>query len=179
MRGLIGYFFLGLIVTLIIGLGFVFQSNRQEAAVLSETIENISPTLTPTSTPSPSPSPTPTQTPTLIPTPTITPTPSPVPPPPVSQQEIQGFIERFAGQYGVDPNVLRHIAVCESGLNPNASSLNYGGLYQFSPGAWGRYRIQLGEDANADLRYNAEESVQTAAYVLQLNQGYIWPSCLP
>jgi len=100
-------------------------------------------------------------------------------PPRVSPEEIHAFIERFAAQYGVDPNVLRHIAVCESGFNPLASKFSYAGLYQFGPNTWKNYRLMMGEDPNVDLRYDAEESTQTAAYVLSINQGYIWPSCLP
>ena len=36
----------------------------------------------------------------------------------------------------------------------------------------------MGEDKNNDLRFNAEEAVQTAAYVLSINQAYIWPNCV-
>jgi soluble lytic murein transglycosylase-like protein len=79
----------------------------------------------------------------------------------------------------VDPNVLRHIAVCESGFNPLASNLAYAGLYQFSPNTWQNYRGNMGEETNTDLRFNAEEAVQTAAFVLSINQAYIWPSCVP
>ncbi|MEJ2441741.1 MAG: transglycosylase SLT domain-containing protein, partial [Patescibacteria group bacterium] len=101
------------------------------------------------------------------------------PQPVFSAEEIHGFIERFAGQYGVDPNVLRHLAVCESGFNPLAVKLNYVGLFQFSPNTWIKYRQLMGEDIDISLRANAEEAVQTAAYVLSLGQTYIWPNCAP
>jgi len=37
----------------------------------------------------------------------------------------------------------------------------------------------MGEETDANLRFNAEEAVQTAAYVLKENKAYIWPNCLP
>jgi hypothetical protein len=130
-----------------------------------------------TSTPVPTPSPTPK--PTKTPSPTPVPTETPIPQPLFSPEEIHGFIERFSGQYGVDPNVLRHLAVCESGFNPLAEKLNYAGLFQFSPNTWIKYRELMGEDADIDLRLNAEEAVQTAAYALSLNNDSIWPNCAP
>jgi Soluble lytic murein transglycosylase and related regulatory proteins (some contain LysM/invasin domains) len=93
--------------------------------------------------------------------------------------EINDFIDRFAGQYGVDPNVLRRVATCESGFNPMATNGTYAGLYQFSASTWASYRNQIGENSSADLRYDAEESVQTAAYVISVGKGFIWPNCMP
>lgn len=136
-------------------------------------------TLTVTLTPTPTPTPTETPVPTLTPEPTLIPTPTAVPQPLFTPEQIHGFMERFAGQYGVDVNVLRHIAVCESGFNPLTITLNYAGLYQFSPNTWKNYRQEMGEDSNPDLRVNAEEAVQTAAFVLSTNRAYIWPNCVP
>lgn len=141
-----------------------------------------SPSRRPTSSltePKASPSRRPTSTP--LPTSTPTPTPSPTTPlpPPATSEQINAFIERFASQYGVDANVLRHIGVCESGLNTLAVNGPYAGIYQFSSSAWINNRKLMGEDTSPDLRYNAEESVQTAAYVLSVGKGYLWPNCLP
>ena len=129
-----------------------------------------SPTLIPTLTPTPEPS----YTPTPQPTPTVKPSVKKY-----SSMEIQAFKERFTSQYGVDINVLRHIAVCESGFNPLAVNGVYAGLFQFSSGTWKRYRQEIGENKSSDLRLDAEEAVQTAAYVLSKNQAYIWPNCTP
>jgi hypothetical protein len=96
-----------------------------------------------------------------------------------SSQEINGFIDLFAGQYGVNSNVLRHIAICESGFNPIATNGPYVGLYQFSAGTWNTYREKLGGNKNPDLRINAEEAVQTAAYIVSIGKSSIWPNCLP
>jgi len=171
----------------------VFVNSRPQV-LQAEIIENPTdtPTPIPTSTSTPTPSPTSTPRPTLSEpdaspsrrptstlTPTFTPTPTTPPPPPATSEQIQGFIERFAGQYGVDANVLRYIGVCESGLNPLAVNGPYAGIYQFSSSAWINNRKLLGEDTNPDLRFNAEESVQTAAYLLSVGKGYLWPNCLP
>lgn len=180
MKDLWKYFFLGMILSLSFAAGWAIRREHQKPKVLSEKIEEIVKlTLTPSPSPSPSPTPVLTPTPSPIPTPTFTPTPTPIPLPTYSSEEIHGFIERFAGQYAVNPNVLRHIAVCESGFNPEAQSLSYAGLYQFGPRSWSRYRVRMGEDASTDLRFNAEEAVQTAAYVLSVNEAYIWPNCAP
>ena len=139
------------------------------------------PTLTPTSFPTATPTATstPTPTPTMKPTPTPTPTPAVVPQRNFSQEEIHGFIERFAAQYSVDPNVLRHIAVCESGFNASAVNGPYVGLYQFGITSWRSNRTQMGEDADPNLRFNAEEAIQTAAFIVSKGMGNLWPNCFP
>jgi hypothetical protein len=147
---------------------------------------------TPTPTPTESPTPTPTETPTPLasPKPTAkagTPIPTPTPigsPKPVAQaavppSEINALIDRFSAQYGVDPNVMRHIAICESGFNPLAKRGAYVGLYQFGPITWQNLRKEIGEDINLNLRYSAEESAQTAAYALSQGKRGIWPNCNP
>ena len=120
-----------------------------------------------------------TSTPTTVPTNTPTPTPTHIPQPVVSSEEIHKLMERFAGQYGVDVNVLRHIATCESGFNPSAVNSGYVGLYQFNKTAWINNRRLMGEDQNPDLRFNAEESVQTAAYLISNGKRSLWPNCYP
>jgi hypothetical protein len=148
-------------------------------AVLSESTDVVveDPTPTPTLTPIPTSTPTPTASPT--PKPKNTPTPSPVPQPKISQAEIHALMERFAGQYAVDVNILRHIAVCESGFDPGAVNGPYAGLYQFNSTTWKKNRILMGEDTNPDLRFNAEESIQTTAYLISQGKRYLWPNCYP
>lgn len=125
---------------------------------------------------------------TSIPSPILTETPSPIPsatpkPTPAKTlaptQQINEFIDRFAGQYGVDPNVIRHIALCESGFNPGAINYVYKGLFQFGSSTWQNIRRKMGEDISADLRVNAEEAVQTAAYAISHGNISIWPHCNP
>lgn len=151
--------------------------DRTKGDVLSEKLASPIPSLIPTPTALPTPTSTPTPTPT--PKPKLTPTPTPLPQPTFTSQEINGFIERFAAQYGVSPHVLRHIALCESGFNPQARKLNYAGLYQFTANTWKKYRQLMGEEINPDLRFNGEEAVQTAAYILSIDKAFVWPSCNP
>jgi soluble lytic murein transglycosylase-like protein len=136
-----------------------------------------SPTVTATPTDTPTPTPTPTSDPTSTPSPK--PKPTIVLPPPTSSQEVNGFIERFAVQYGVSPHVLRHLAICESGFKSNAKNGPYIGLYQFGPITWKNNRVKMGEDPNLGLRYNAEEAVQTAAYLISIGRIKAWPNCQP
>lgn len=164
------YFILGMAITAVPLSVLATINSKPQTEVLSQAIEVMpKPTPTPSPTPRPTPSPTPIPTSTPTPAPLVTFTP----------EQIHGFIERFAAQYGVNPNVLRHIAVCESGFNPLAYNVGYAGLYQFGPTTWAKFRRQIGEDANLDLRFNAEEAVQTAAYALSVERGGIWPNCLP
>ncbi len=160
---------------------FYFFGNSSKTLVLGGhevSIPTSVPTGTPTLEPTPSPTPEPTETP--IPTPTKSPTPTPIPQPTYSSQQINEFIDRFAAQYNVDPHLLRHIAVCESDFKPDAIYLNkYVGLYQFDAGTWRNVRVKMGEDPDINLRANAEEAVQTAAYNLHINNAGVWPNCIP
>jgi soluble lytic murein transglycosylase-like protein len=119
--------------------------------------------------------------PTITPTPkpTLIPSPTSVPQPKVNSQQIYEFTNRFGGQYGVDPNVLRHVALCESGFRPDAKNNIYAGLYQFDSRTWKTYREKMGEDTDPDLRFNGEEAVQTAAYAISLGKLHLWPNCKP
>lgn len=107
---------------------------------------------------------------TPLPTPTFS---------PASSQEINGFIDRFGSQYAVDQNVLRHIAICESGFNSSAINYIYVGLFQFDSTTWKNIRIEMGEDPAVNLRFSAKDSVQTAAYALSKGKGGLWPNCYP
>lgn len=154
----------------------VMRNEKSEERVLSEvTVSTPEPlpveTSTPTAVISPTPNPTP------KPTPVKTPT--PIPQPKFTSEQINEFIGRFSSQYGIDPNVLRYIALCESGFNPNAYNAGYAGLYQFGVATWKNMRGSFGEEINPDLRYNAEEAVQTAAYAISIGRKGIWPNCYP
>lgn len=153
------------------------KSDLQVLSFMTSASSTPAPTLTPT--PTITPTPTPTFTPTPSPSPTIIPIPTLAPQPKFSQEEIHGFIEIFAGQYGVDPNVLRHIATCESGFNASAVNGPYVGLFQFGSSSWINNRKLMGEDSDLDLRFNAEESVQTASFIVSKGIKNIWPNCYP
>ena len=175
MKTLILYFLLLVLIAEAITLVLINRQKSQEKILAVATI--ASPTPIPTDTPLPTESPTPTPTPKPKPTPAKTPT--PIPQPKYTSQQIYEFIDRFAAQYGVSPDVLRHIALCESGFNPAAHNLSYAGLFQFGPSTWQNIRKSFGEDTALDLRYNAEEAVQTAAYAISIGKKGIWPNCYP
>lgn len=131
--------------------------------------------------PTPSPSPSPTLTPTSSPKPTSTNTPTPTPTPPtapVTHEQLDSWFTKYANHYSVDRSKLWNIAVCETGLRPNAVNLIYGGLFQFSPNTWESNRKLMGMDTNADLRFNPEEAIRTGAFVLSTRRSGAWPSCV-
>jgi hypothetical protein len=151
----------------------LFLMNRKVSTSTSTPTVSSSPTETPTATPTP--------TSTIKPTPKPTPvkTPTPIPQPTFSSQQIYELINRFSGQYGVSPDVMRYIAICESGFNPTAKNSIYAGLYQFGATTWKNLRVEIGEDTDPALRLNAEEAVQTAAYAVSKGKTGLWPNCYP
>lgn len=114
------------------------------------------------------PIPTPTKRPT--PTPTITPTRIPV-------GALEDFFAKYSKEQSVDRELLKRIAVCESGLNPNAIYGNYGGLFQFSENSWMTARRMMNLDTNPSLRFNPEEAIKTAAFKLAIGGRAAWPNC--
>lgn len=132
-------------------------------------------TPNPTPTPSPSNTPTPTLTP-IPPTPTETPTLTTVPiiNAPAGLEEL---FTKYSSEYSVDKELLKRIAHCESGLNPGAATSLYGGLYQFSESLWVSTRTLMGQSSDPSLRFSAEESIRTAAFMISQNHLGIWPNC--
>jgi hypothetical protein len=125
-------------------------------------------------TPTPTPTPTATPTPTPKPTPTSTPTATPFI---MSDSQLDGWFTQYANHYSVDRSLLRQIAACETSFRPNATNWIYGGMYQFSPNTWSANRKTMGSDPNPDLRFNPEESIRTAAFVLSTRGPSAWPNC--
>lgn len=91
--------------------------------------------------------------------------------------EIDSIIDRYSQEYGVDKGLLVKIAKCESGFNSNAVNGPYAGMYQFIEGTWVSNRRAMELDANPSLRYNAEESIRTAAFKIARDGGGAWPVC--
>lgn len=129
-------------------------------------------TLTPTPTITPDPKPRPTFEPTL--TPANTPTPAPVI---VAPADLENLFVKYSSEYSIDKNLLVKIANCESGLNPNATNRDYAGLYQFAEPLWTRTRQLTGQNTDSNLRFNAEESIRTAAFMISQGHLNIWPTC--
>ncbi len=117
--------------------------------------------------------PTPTAVP--LPLPTAIPAPQPVVAAPV---DLDGLFSKYASEYGVDTDVLKRIAKCESGFNPTSNNAGmYLGMFQFAHGTWVANRNRMGVDPNPDLRMNAEEAIRTAAFVISRGGRGAWPNC--
>ena len=148
--------------------------NKQVLSLVSPVVASSEFVATSSATITASPS----ATPKPISEPNFTPKPTPKPTAAASH-DVNGFIDRFSAQYGVDPNVVRRVALCESGFNSNATNNVYVGLFQFDSRTWINIRKEMGENIDPDLRFSAEESVQTAAYSFSKGKGGLWPNCFP
>lgn len=125
------------------------------------------------STPTPTDTPSPTATP-ISPTPTQTPTPTPII---IASASLDELFAKYSSEYGVDKELMKRIAYCESGLNPAAATNLYAGLYQFSESLWISTRTLMGQNNDPNLRFNAEESIRTAAFMISQGHLNIWPNC--
>lgn len=120
---------------------------------------------------------------TLTSTPTSNPTASPTPSVAakllVAPAYLEPLFNQYAAQYNVDGQLLRKIANCESHYNTGVVGGGglYGGMFQFGVESWQSMRNKMGLDPNPDLRFGANESIQTAAYALSLGKASMWPSC--
>ena len=121
-------------------------------------------------------------TPTLTPIPTSTPTPTPIPLSPQpknrpSPDDLAPLFEQWGRAYGADPQLLQRIAYCESHFNPGAVNGPYGGMFQFHPQTWKSERGKWGWDSDSSLRFDANESIKTAAAKIGSGGIGAWPVC--
>jgi len=119
---------------------------------------------------------------TLTPTPTVIPTPTAVPSPTstpaiILPEDLDKLFTKYSDEYSVDKELLKRIANCESSLNPNASTSRYAGLFQFAEPIWIQTRTLMGQSPDVNLRFNAEESIRTAAFMISQGHLGIWPNC--
>lgn len=124
-------------------------------------------------------------------TPTATPTASPTPkkvestaaPKPTPTKElfenVSGLLDKYSSLYSLDVNVVRHLALCESGLSSNATNGRYVGLFQYDSQTWKKIRSEMGLDTDPNLRYSAEESIRATTYALSQGKSKLWPNCVP
>lgn len=156
--------------------GHNFPSEKNASTIASSSQPGSSPTPTifdyivMTETPTPTNTPKPSPTPTITPVPTATPV-------HLSPSELDNFFTKYADNFGIDRQLLRKIAVCESFLNPSARFRDYGGLYQFSETSWITTRQSMNLDSNPALRFNPEEAIKTAAYKIKTSGIGSWPNC--
>ncbi len=100
-------------------------------------------------------------------------TPTPMPP-----SDFENYFDQYSNQYGVDKELLKKIAYCESGGNPGAHSGPYGGMFQFSESTWIATRSDMGADTNVNLRFGAKESIETAAFKISKGGEKAWLNCI-
>jgi hypothetical protein len=83
---------------------------------------------------------------------------------------IEEIIGAAAVEFGLDPDYLLSVAICESGLNPSAYNVaGYHGLFQFDEQTWGAYGYGSIWDPSAQSR--------TAARLIAAGEGSRWPNC--
>jgi hypothetical protein len=115
--------------------------------------------------------------PTLKPEATPALTKAPVAVVPVSDYE--PLFEQWSAHFGVDINLLKHIARCESRFNPAAVGGIYGGMYQFSSSTWQSTRAAMDHETDPNLRFDANEAIKTAAFKIASGGQSAWKNCLP
>lgn len=113
--------------------------------------------------------------PTATPTPTAIPTTQPATQP--SSTDLTTLFNQYSSQYNVDAAELEKIAQCESGFNTNSNTGTYAGMYQFLASTWESERALMGADTDPDLRMNAADAIQTAAFMLSRGGENAWPNC--
>ena len=84
---------------------------------------------------------------------------------------------KYGNEYGLSVEKLKKIAGCESGLRLDAVNYIYAGLFQFAPATWRSNRKAMGLDDNINLRFDAEESIRTAAFKIARDGTGAWPVC--
>jgi sulfur relay (sulfurtransferase) DsrC/TusE family protein len=91
--------------------------------------------------------------------------------------DVISFIEKYSEEYNVDRDMMIIIAKCESGFRAEAVNGPYAGVYQFLTSTWVSNRNAMGLDPEPSLRFNAEESVRTAAFKMGRDGFSAWPTC--
>lgn len=91
--------------------------------------------------------------------------------------DVESLLDKYSMEFGVDKNLLKKIANCESHFNTGSKNGDYGGMFQFSTGTWIGTRNQMGLDSNPDLRFSGEEAIKTAAFKISRGGVGAWPAC--
>lgn len=111
--------------------------------------------------------------------PEATPAPTKAPVAVVPASDYEPLFEQWSAHFGVDVNLLKHIARCESRFNPAAVGGIYGGMYQFSASTWQSTRSAMDHDSDPNLRFDANEAIKTAAFKIASGGQSAWKNCLP
>jgi hypothetical protein len=86
---------------------------------------------------------------------------------------------KYCNEYSVDKELLKRIANCEShfGTGANSKDGKYAGMFQFGEAIWTQTRNLMGWNQDLSLRFSAEESIKTAAFMVSQGHLGIWPNC--
>lgn len=95
----------------------------------------------------------------------------------ISNEHLEPLFENYSSQYGVSKHVLKTIAYCESGNRASAINGPYAGMFQFTSGTWVSNRKAMGLEHSPDLRFDANESIKTAAFKIARDGVGAWPVC--
>jgi soluble lytic murein transglycosylase-like protein len=93
------------------------------------------------------------------------------------ESQYEAWFEQYGSQFGVEPELLKKIAYCESHYNPGAKNGPYGGMYQYLDSTWQATRNLMGLDPDPNLRYDAEQSIMTSAFKIKAGGIRAWPVC--
>lgn len=91
---------------------------------------------------------------------------------------IETMIREAALKYGIDPDYFLRIAICESGLNPNAENRSYyengypSGVFQHLSGYWPTRAAQYGW-AGASV-FNAQANIEVTAQMFRDGASGLW-----
>jgi LysM repeat protein/ethanolamine utilization microcompartment shell protein EutS len=120
----------------------------------------------PTPAPQPDPTPTPQPEPTATPQPEPTPTPEPAPSNSGVPSGIEGQLEYYANQYGLDANLVKAVAWRESGWNQGVrSSAGAIGVMQIMPGTADWINNNL-VSRNLDVRGSTADNIEAGTAYL-------------
>jgi hypothetical protein len=93
------------------------------------------------------------------------------------ESQYEAWFEQYGSQFGVEPELLKKIAYCESHYNPGAQNGPYGGMYQYLDSTWQATRNLMGLDPDPNLRFDAEQSIMTSAFKIKAGGIRAWPVC--
>lgn len=158
-----------LIVVSVVVLGLIARYFVNQKPKVSEVVNEPQAEFVIVDTPIPSPS--------LIPSSTRIPTIVLTTKPTVKAFSLDELFAKYGAQYHVDPGVLKKIAGCESGYDAGQITGDYAGLFQFASFAWIEARGRMGLPADQSLRFNAEESIRTAAFEINYKGTSGWSDC--
>ena len=98
---------------------------------------------------------------------------------PSPESPYEAWFNQYASQFGLNVDVLKKIAWCESHYHYDSvsSSGAYGGMYQFSASTWTSTRKAMGADPNPQLRFDPEQAILTAAFKIASGGIHAWPVC--